>query len=296
MGHRVRRLRFYPELQTLSEITVVPNSHLGTFERPIGADPTGVPGSATTLQITPAGLRPYYCLAALSSARLGHPEWLAGVDDCQWAGASALETARDSGNPSYVPIGSEPSATVAVEMPIYADGTTPTTVETRRAALIGWTGAEINPVMLLDAALKGHDRTAAVFRFHEGARSITFRAGAAPRGAQLSTVALTGHWSITIMAAADSGALFSQGNSVLVLLAGTALAAVLGVLVLVLGTGRSRALALTASRTAELRYLAYHDPLTGLPNRTFIIDRLQTMMVESWAARRREGCRSAPRH
>ena len=82
----------------------------------------------------------------------------------------------------------------------------------------------------------------------------------------------------------------------LVLLAGTALAAVLGVLVLVLGTGRSWALALIASRTAELRYLAYHDPLTGLPNRTFIIDRLQTMMVESWAARRREGCRSAPRH
>ena len=36
-----------------------------------------------------------------------------------------------------------------------------------------------------------------------------------------------------------------------------------------------------ARREEELSFLATHDPLTGLPNRTLILDRVEQMLVRS---------------
>ncbi|MBI2751119.1 MAG: GGDEF domain-containing protein [Burkholderiales bacterium] len=51
-------------------------------------------------------------------------------------------------------------------------------------------------------------------------------------------------------------------------------------------TGRTRALRLAAAMTEELRHMAQHDPLTGLPNRAMFSDRLQHELAR---ARRQEG-------
>ena len=59
------------------------------------------------------------------------------------------------------------------------------------------------------------------------------------------------------------------------------LSLLLGTLIYVLGTSRSRALVLVDERTGELHHLALHDPLTGLPNRALILDRIDQMLARS---------------
>ena len=59
------------------------------------------------------------------------------------------------------------------------------------------------------------------------------------------------------------------------------LSLLLGALIYVLGTSRSRALALVDERTAELHHLALHDSLTRLPNRALILDRIEQMLARS---------------
>jgi diguanylate cyclase (GGDEF)-like protein len=78
---------------------------------------------------------------------------------------------------------------------------------------------------------------------------------------------------------------FVNQNSLFVLLLGFALSFLLALLIFVLGTSRSRAVVLVNSRTDQLNHLAFHDSLTGLPNRALILDRLGQMMGRA----RREG-------
>jgi len=63
---------------------------------------------------------------------------------------------------------------------------------------------------------------------------------------------------------------------------------VVGLLVLVLGTGRRRALSLVREKTRELSqknrelsHQASHDGLTGLPNRALVLDRAKQMLART---------------
>jgi diguanylate cyclase (GGDEF)-like protein len=154
-------------------------------------------------------------------------------------------------------------------------------VVARRATFLGWSGSQIVPGVLLRDALRGHPSTALTFRYGSGTSAAVFTAGTAPAGARTTTVDLHNGWFVATSASVTSGAILANQNSRVLVLGGTLISLLLALLVYVLGTGRSRAVALVRNRTEQLEHQALHDSLTGLPNRVLILDRLEQMMLRS---------------
>lgn len=275
----------YPALQSIAEVTEVPASELAAYTAREVADPSGPLAGDGTFQVTPAGPRPYYCLAPVTATRRGHPSDPSGTDYCQTALGPALLEARDSGGPTYLPLGTGPHAELAVGTAIYRGGLVPSTLQARRQDLIGWTDTQITPSVVLDAALRGYPGTAVALHLDRGPRPVTIRAGVAPVRAQSTTIDLGNGWNVEVFETLPGGALVDNRIALFVLGPGIALSVLLGVLILVLGTGRARALRLVDERTDELRHQAFHDRLTGLPNRALILDRAEQMLARS----RRDG-------
>jgi diguanylate cyclase (GGDEF)-like protein len=276
----IRAFERYPELQGLAEVVLIPGSRLSAFEARAVADPTSSPGSGGTFKVTPPGARPYYCFITLSQARTGILDVPAGFDLCDTALGPGLIAARDSGKGSYQPYVAKPVGLI-VGTPIYRGGAVPATVQARRDLFVGWVGTSVLPSVVLATTLKGHPNTAIAFHYVNGAINVSYEAGAVPTGARSTTVDLHNGWTVRVFAPVASGAIFSDGNAIALLLSGIGFSLLLGALVYVLGTGRSRAMLLVQERTDQLRHQALHDSLTGLPNRALILDRIEQMLARS---------------
>jgi diguanylate cyclase (GGDEF)-like protein len=271
----------YPELQGISDLKMVSPTQLAAFGRSQEADPPGPLRADGLFAVSPSGARPYYCLIAVSDPRHSADILPVGLDYCTTALGPALLRARSSGQSTFMPYKSGSTEELAIGTATYSGGTVPTTAAARRLAFDGWTGTEILPDVLLEKALDGHSSTAVEFHFAQGPSAANFTAGSAPRGAASTTVNLRDGWSVRVSGKVKGGGILADRNALVLLLAGLALTYLLGALILVLGTSRSRALQLVHQRTDELRYQAFHDPLTGLPNRALILDRISQMMARA---------------
>jgi diguanylate cyclase (GGDEF)-like protein len=271
----------YPELQGLSEITMVTAPQLGAFSARVEQDPPGPLSANGTLHVSPAGYRPYYCLQTVAQSR--HPELAvpAGIDFCRTDLGSQLLTTRDTGRALYVPYTSGNLNELALASAIYRGDTTPDTVASRRAALIGWTRIEVLPRVLLSVALDNHPHTAVFFHYGSGSSKVVFSDGAAPSKAQSTSVNLHNGWHVEVLGAATAQGLLSDQLSAGVLFAGAAFTMLLALLIFLLGTSRSRALIQVEEGTNELAFQAFHDALTGLPNRALILDRMEQMLART---------------
>jgi diguanylate cyclase (GGDEF)-like protein len=266
----------FPELLGIGNVELVPAAQLPQFALRSEAASGAAPGS---FQVTPPGVRPYYCFATLTSSSTGKSTSPPNVDLCGTDLGPSFVKARSSGQSTYLPYGTGKTADLAVGTAIYQGGAVPSTVAGRYRAFLGWVGIQVAPHVLLATALVGHPHVAVAFHYGSGSSAVTFTAGAAPKGAQALSVDLHNGWHVRVTEATAGSGVVGNPNALGVLISGIAISLLLGLVIIVLATGRTRALALVRERTDELRHQAMHDPLTGLPNRALILDRLEQMLA-----------------
>ena len=271
----------YPQVVGIAEVVMVTQAQLASFSASVDAAPGGLLPAGTTFSVDPPGTRPFYCFPVRSQDRTGLLNTPADTDLCDSPIGTGLIDARASGDGAYLPYGSGSSSAMVVGTPIYRAGAPTDSPQARQAAFVGWTGTQIAPGVLLQNALRGHDQTALVFHYAHGHESASFAAGTAPAGAHRTAIDLHNGWSVVVLSPPDASGLFTGSNVIWLLAAGSLLSLLLGALVLALGTSRHRALVLVHDRTDELRHQALHDALTGLPNRTLILDRMGQMLTRS---------------
>jgi diguanylate cyclase (GGDEF)-like protein len=290
----VQAMRRYPELQNLGLVKLVPAARLQAFQarmaanplRPLGPDTLGPKEGARVL---PAGSRPYYCLAVAGLAKSAATYLPGGLDYC--ALAPTLIAARDSGLSTYAPVVDRQSTVLGVETPVYRGGSAPASATARRRAFVGWLGELLLPNVVLEQAIAGHPNLGVRLRYDSRYSHVAFASGIAPHGAQATTMALrVGRdadlgsregWTVDTFAPGVGGGVFDNWNSRMLLIGGSLLSVVLGLLLLVLGTGRRRALSMVREKTRELSHQALHDSLTGLPNRTLVLDRAEQIIART---------------
>jgi len=257
----------YPELQGIGVVSIVPAADLTAYAARALADPAGSLTADGSFTLTPPGPRPFYCLTTLSRSTSGAGFTPAGFDSCAGTTGLTLLAARDTGVGTYQPyqLGNETS--LRIETPIYAGGSVPGTTAARQAAFVGWVATLINPSVLLARALPGYPDIAVELRYHVGPSDVPFNGGYAPPYSRNFTTALTAGWTVTTSGYVSGSGLFDDRTAVELLISGVGLSVLLGLLIVMLGTGRERARRLVGQRTGQLQYQALHDPLTGLPNR-----------------------------
>jgi len=280
----VQAMRRYPELQNIGLVRLVPASQLGAFKDYIAAHPVRPLGPHSVapeegFQVLPPGPRPYYCFAVAGLARNTAAYIPAGADYC--ALAPELITGITSGEASYAPVMNGSSTTLGVSTPVYRGGKVPATAAQRREEFVGWLGELLLPNVVLERALEGHPDVAIHFRYHSGTSNVAFSAGKAPASAQVSTINLHNGWTVQTLTAPAPAGIVSNTHALTLLVGGTLLSVLFGLLVISLGTGRRRAMAVVMEKTRELSHQALHDSLTGLPNRALVLDRAEQMLARA---------------
>jgi diguanylate cyclase (GGDEF)-like protein len=268
----------YPELDGFGEALIVPGSQLAAYAS--RAEVTSSDGLAPpkVFVVLPPGKRAFYCFSVIGlvrNAKVGLPP---GFDLCAGNEGKALLATRSSGQAELLPLTIGKVTSLSFAIPIYRGGSVPSTEAARLDTFVGWVGMSIVPNVILTTALAGYPDTAVALRYGTGASAITFTGGSAPTAAATMSINLHNGWTVETSGSIAGGGVANDADALAILLGGIALSLLLGTVLYLLGTGRARAVALVAERTDELQFQALHDPLTKLPNRALILDRMEQMM------------------
>jgi diguanylate cyclase (GGDEF)-like protein len=275
-------LRHYPELDALGLLTLVRAPELATFAAHVTGTPVKPATAASAkshggaLRIVPSGARPYYCLAIVNLARSRADSAPAGLDYCSLT--PTLLSSRDTAHGNSAPASVGGAEAVRVEMPVYRGGQPPITLAGRRAAFVGWLSALLTPKVLVRGALRNHPANAVRLRYRTGSSTVAFTTGVQQAGAQSTSVNFHNGWTARIFGASAGTGVFADSRSLMLLIGGILLSAMLGVLVFLLGAGRKSK---PASTDRELPRGQLYDSLTGLPNRALTLDLAERMVART---------------
>ncbi|MPM77646.1 hypothetical protein SDC9_124653 [bioreactor metagenome] len=215
----------------------------------------------------------------------------------------AMERARDSGQAAItakvrLAIDKKPEAQPGFIMylPVYAQGQSRDTVAQRRSHLIGWIYAAFYvedfmaslygtslPGVVLDI-YDGAEPTANALMYSVGNRSELARHDGLHANEYMVVAGRT--WTLSLHSLREFDERYGRNVAGLIAATGFILSLSLALLSWFMVTGRERALRLAAGMTEELRHMAQHDPLTGLPNRALFSDRLGNELAR---AKRNDG-------
>ena len=280
----VRAMQRYPELRDIGFVALVPAGGLPAFERKIAAEPLRPLGATAPIppeshELIPYGTRAYYCLAV--DAMVSDPSSLmpGNIDYCAFA--PTLAVTRESGQASYAPFSLGQTTTLGVETPVYSGGGVPSTRAAREHQFVGWLGELLVPGAVLSRALEGHPGIAVQFVYSKGTSHVAFSSGARPATGERTTIDLHNGWWVISYGPPVAAGILENPQALWLMGAGILLSVVFAMLVLTLGTGRTRALKLVSEKTRELSHLALHDALTGLPNRALVLDRADRMLARA---------------
>ena len=315
----------YPGSFDFAYVARVPAAGVLTFAQTVEADPPyGAP--AAPFVISPPGRRPSYCFLRLSLLNFPTSVQRAvasdtaqirtlenpGLDECQTGIDATFHRAEASGQLATADMstvleqlgltkpGIAPAITRALGgyqpfvmiLPVYAGGSSPTTTAARQADLAGWVEGIFDSAPVLGPVVRDlHGGSLELsFRNPGGATTVFDRIGSRPPSAFTDTATFSagGLWTLSVWSPSAAWSTDPsptvQGLGVLVI--GVLFSVLLFLLVGTLNTSRVRALALVDEKTEELRHQALHDPLTGLPNRSLILEQADRLLA---LARRNQG-------
>ncbi len=202
------------------------------------ADPATQLAPGAPFHVIPAGDRAFYCFARLGVSRGATTQAPPGYDYCSGVSPEVLD-ARDSGMGTYRPLAMPDGATwFTVQTPIYQGGVAPSTVAARRDAFVGWAGLVLDPTVVVDRALVDHPELAAEFRY----AGTTFPSTAVASGSSTHTVDLDNGWTLRTFGAVSTGGVFRNWSAFGLMAAGISVSLLLALVIVMLATGRSRAL------------------------------------------------------
>ncbi len=275
-------------------IQPVPASGLSAFGRQAEADPAFRALLDGRFRVIPSGSRPGYCLIrAIVGTGAVTSSYPPSLDYCATVlpgiGRSPFEalisTGTATGSTVVTPLSASGHSLVAIGAAVYRRGAPLATVPARRAALTGFISTSFDSGALIQSLLVGH-RSLTVALYHRnigGPLELIGRAGAHPAGRSpgySDRHELGGGWLVEMTGTADRPvAADAQGLFVLGL--GLLVTVLVFVLYLVLSGSRQRAWSLVGEKTDELEYRALHDPLTGLPNRSLVLDRAEQILARA---------------
>ena len=285
-----RTLRRFPELNGLSLLTLVHPSELAAFQarlagqklKPVAPAPvthTSSSSTATTtaaasatstparapvkparpaLRVIPATNHAYYCLAVANLVRGPAKAPRAGTDYC--ALTPGLLLTRDSGQSTYRTVSVDGTQALAIDVPVYRGNVTPHSVFGRTAASVGWLREVLAPSVMLREALRGHEASAVSIAYQTGSSSLAFASGSAQPGSQSTTLALPNGWTVQSFSAVAGTSVLHDGPALALLIVGCVLSVLLGLLIFVLGGGRTPLMVRVRVRQAPAERRARRKP------------------------------------